>query len=437
MPFVKKKKARFNTNTQHTKQILPFAYSFFADFMFYYSFYVSLFAKSGFSGGQLATLFVISNASKMIADIPMGFISDIISRRSVLILGIFFRIVFCLLCLIGRDFCIFAIAMFVVGFGNSCIWTHAWNYFYDYKKGLGETASFPNFMGKFYAISNLAIALAGFTGTYIFAQLGFFGIFTGSILSMLIAIVVLLQLPNYKPKTTIKTATSFGIANPLHSFKLLRQLIKKPRIVRLLLFAILADTMFIVFIDMNTALMNISGFTPELVSQIVGLVAFIRIFSNYFSGKTEKFMKFRRMHSLLLVLMSIGIMASIKNSLWVIFSVSLYLFVYPFFDTSIKTKIQHKVDDNTRATIMSLASLFVSIFAITFNALIGIVADDSGYFSAPICIFLLVIIVLFVVRNMMYFYRLDAGIKRIIDNRKGKFYNFKKRKRMLINKSKK
>ena len=417
MPFFKKK-TKFNINAKSKKQILPFTYSFFADFMFYYSFYVSLFATSGFSGGQLATLFVISNASKMIADIPMGFISDIISRRSVLILGIFFRILFCLLCLIGRDFYIFAIAMFIVGFGNSCIWTHAWNYFYDYKKNLGEIISFPNFMGKFYAISNFAIALAGLTGTYVFAKLGFFGVLTGSILSMLIAIAVLLQLPNYKPKTTIKTATSFGVANPLQFFVLLKRLMKKPRIVRLLLFAVLADTMFIVFLDMNTTLMNMSGFTPEGVSRIVGVVAFIRIFTNYFSGKTEKFMKFRRMHSLLFIIMLIGILASIKNSLWVIFSVSLYLCVYPFFDTSIKTKIQHKVDDNTRATIMSLASLFVSIFAIIFNSLIGIVADDSGYFSAPICIFLLVVVVLFVVRNIMYFYRFDANVRKIANNTK-------------------
>ena len=394
---------------------LPFIFSFFADFMFYYSFYVSLFAKNGFSGGKLATLFVIMNASKMIADIPVGIISDTISRRSILLLGILFRITFCALCLIGGNFYIFAIAMFVVGFGNSCIWTHNWNYFYDYKKNLGDVASFPKFMGKFYAVSNCAIALAGFTGTYVFAKLGFVGVFTGSIISMTIAICVMLQMPNYKPQKTIKTATSLGVSSPIYFLKLLKVLIKKPKIIRLLLLAVLCDTMFIVFLDMNTTLMNMSNFKPELVSQVVGFVAFIRIFSNYFSGMAEKFMKFRRMHTFLFILMIVSICVAVKSSLWIIGSVSFYLCIYPFLDTSIKTKIEHKLDSNTRATVMSLASLFVSIFAIIFNSLIGIVAEESGYFGAPVCIFLVVILVLFVVRNITMFYRADKNIRYFIN----------------------
>ena len=397
-----------NTNK---KDILPFVFSFFADFMFYYSFYVSLFAKNGFSGGKLATLFVIMNASKMFADIPVGMISDIISRRNVLILGLIFRCIFCALCLIGGHFYIFVLAMIAVGIGNSCIWTHAWNYFYDYKKEVGETATFSRFMGKFYAISNSAIALAGFTGGYVFSMLGFTGVFAGSILSMFVAMFIMFNLPNYKPKTTIQTATALKISNPLHFFSLLKVLLKKPKIIRLLLLAVLCDTMFIVFLDMNTTLMNMSGFRPEMVSQVVGLVAFVRIFSNYFSGKTEVFMKFKRMHSLLFLLMVLSIFVSIKSSIWVIASVSFYLCVYPFFDTSIKTKLEHKLDSNTRATVMSLASLFVSICAIIFNSLIGFVAEQNGYFASPVCIFLVVMLVLFVIRNITLFYRTDKNIR--------------------------
>ena len=397
-----------NTNK---KDILPFVFSFFADFMFYYSFYVSLFAKNGFSGGKLATLFVIMNASKMIADIPVGIFADIISRRSVLIFGILFRCIFCALCLIGDNFYIFSIAMFFVGIGNSCIWTHNWNYFYDYKKELNDIASFPKFMGKFYAISNIAIAFAGFTGTYVFKMLGFSGVFIGSIISMFVAIFVMLHLPNYKPQTTLKTAISLKVSNPLHFLSLLKVLIKKPKIIRLLLLAILCDTMFIVSLDMNTTLMNMSSFRPELISQVVGFVAFIRIFSNYFSGRTEQFMKFKRMHSFLFLLMILSIGVSIKSSIWVIASVSFYLCVYPFFDTSIKTKLEHKLDSNTRATVMSLASLFVSICAIIFNSLIGFVAEQNGYFASPVCIFLVVILVLFVIRNITLFYRTDKNIR--------------------------
>ena len=142
-------------------------------------------------------------------------------------------------------------------------------------------------MGKYYAVSNIAIACAGFTGSYIFSKIGFVGVFLCSILSMLCATLIILQMPNYKPKTTIRTAKNIRVASPLNFFALLRALLKKPRIMRMLILTILMDSMFIVFLDMNTTIMNYAKTTAENVSKIVGIVAFLRIFSNYFSGYTE------------------------------------------------------------------------------------------------------------------------------------------------------
>ena len=394
--------------------LLPFIFSFFNDFLFYYSFYITFFTKHGFSGASLATLLVIMNASKMIADIPVGILSDRISRRNILILGLILRAIFCILCLIGESLSVFAIAMFIVGCGNSCLWTHTWNYFYDYLKEQKKEAKFSNFMATFYAVSNIAIALAAFTGEKIYSLLNFSGVFVFSAISLLVACIIMFNLPNYKPKTTIKTAKNIKVANSLHFISLILELLKKPRIVRMLLLTILMDSMFIVFLDINTTIMNNVGMQAEKVSQIVGIVAFIRIFSNYFSGKTEKFMSFKKMHSFLLILMIISIIASCYNSSFMIFVVSFYLCVYPFFDTSIKTKIEHKIDSNTRATIMGIASLFVSVFTIIFNSVIGVVAEKYGYFAAPVCIFLIVIIIISVVRNIARFYRVDIVLRKLL-----------------------
>ena len=186
--------------------MLPFIFSFFNDFLFYYSFYVSYFVSNGMSADKLAILFVAMNASKMITDIPVGLLSDRISRRNMLIIGILFRCLFCLLCISSNNLIVFILSMVIVGIGNSCLWTHTWNYFYDYLKEKGKQGNFSYFMGKFYAISNTAIALAGFTGPYIYSKFDFNGIFILSIFSMIIAIFVITQMPNYKPKKTIKTA---------------------------------------------------------------------------------------------------------------------------------------------------------------------------------------------------------------------------------------
>ena len=407
--FLAKKNIKKNNN----KFYLPFLFSFFNDFLFYYSFYITYFSQNGFSGSKLATLIVIMNASKMIADIPIGILSDIISRRNILLLGLICRALFCCLCLSKQSFPSFAIAMLFVGIGNSCLWTHTWSYFYDYLKEQKKEAIFPRFMGKFYAVSNVAIALAGFTGGYIYTFISFNGVFLLSILAIFLSIFILLMMPNYKPKTTIKTAKNIKIASPMQFIALLKELLKAPRLIRMLLLTILMDCMFIVFLDMNTTLMNHANMSAQTISQIVGIVAFIRIFSNYLSGKTEKFLSFKRIHSWLLILMCISCAASFCNSTLEIVVVSTYLCIYPFFDTSIKTKLQNRLDSNTRATIMSLASLFVSIFAIFFNSIIGIVADRSGYLATPICIFIVVIIILCLVRNIIGVYRFDNLVRKL------------------------
>ena len=192
---------------------LPFIFSFFNDFLFYYSFYISCFINRGFSGGSLALLLIIMNASKMLADVPVGIIADVISRRSILLLGLLSRCIFCLLCLFGSSFMTFSMAMVAVGIGNSCLWTHTWNYFYDYLKEKKEEAKFSRFMGKFYAISNIAIAFAGFTGSYVYKYIGFNGVFIGSAISIVISILITLKLPNYKPRTTIGTAKNIKISS--------------------------------------------------------------------------------------------------------------------------------------------------------------------------------------------------------------------------------
>ena len=397
------------------KNNFPFIFSFFNDFLFYYSFYITCFTMHGFSGGELAMLLVIMNAAKMIADMPVGILADVISRRNVLILGILFRAIFCLLCLIGNSFATFAIAVAFVGFGNSCLWTHTYNYFYDYLKEQDKQNNFPRFIGLYYAISNIAIALSAFTGEYAYGFFNFTGIFIGSILSLCLAMVIILLMPNYRPKTKITTAINLKIASPLQFVALLKALIKKPRTINMLLLMILMDSMFVVFLDINTTIMNTVGMHAGSISHVVGIVAFIRIFTNYFSGRTEKFISFKRIHSWLLLLMVFSIFASCYNSTFMIFAVSAYLCIYPFFDTSIKTKIEHKLDSNTRATVMSLASLFVSICTIAFNAIIGLVAEQNSYFSAPICIFIIVSLILFFVRNITKCYRLDINIRSLLN----------------------
>ena len=63
------------------------AYSALTDLVPLYPLYALLFADSGLTGGQIASLFVIWSASSILFEIPTGALADVVSRRLLLFAG--------------------------------------------------------------------------------------------------------------------------------------------------------------------------------------------------------------------------------------------------------------------------------------------------------------------------------------------------------------
>ena len=393
----------------------PCLFSFFSDFLFIYSFYNTYFITNGVFPDQIAILVIIIQITKLLCDIPAGLFADIISRRNLVIIGLFARCLFCVICIFSHTFILFAIACVVYGFSMSCIYSRVDAYFYDMLKKDNNENKFPVFMGKYYAFSNIAIGSAGLLSGNIFSIFGFDGIFLCTILSLLIAIVILMCMPNYKPIED--TAHVFHVRNPMRLSVLIKQMLKKPNILRLIFFSMLIDGLFLTFIDINTTLMNVIGFSAQKVAEIVGFVGIIRIFTNYFSGRLEKIMTFKCMQSVLFIFMCLSIFFSFHGGDRLVGIVSCYMCIYPFFDTSIKTKIQKRIDSNTRATVMSFVSLGASLSTIFFNFLVAYIANANGYFMVIFAISCVVIVVLSMIRNLMQFYRIDSKIRKFLGKR--------------------
>ena len=383
---------------------LFFVFAFFSEFLFIYSLYITYFNKHGFHADQLAFLIIIMNVSKMLFDLPAGIFADLVSRRNLIMFGA----IFCGLCFSFDNYHCLLAAMAFYGVGNSCIYYHTEAYIFDNFKIQNKENKYPQFMGTYYAIGNIAIAVAAFTGDIIFKMLSFKGVFAASIGSLFLASLVLMRLPNYKVNERVSSV--FHVKNAQNIAILFKRLIKKPNIVRLMIFAIILDAMFIVMIDMNTSLMNALNMSTSGVSQIVGAVGLIRVATNYFSGHAVRFMTFKRVHSFLLLLMLASMFLSLRSGYYLVGIISAYLCVYPFFDMSIKTKIQNRIDSSTRATILSFASIGASICAIAMNSFVGIISTKYGYKTTPFAIALLITALLLVVRNITMFYRVDKNV---------------------------
>ena len=267
-----KKKA--NTELKLNSKLF-FVFALFSEFLFIYSFYITYFNKHGFHTDQLAFLIIIMNVSKMLFDLPAGIFADLVSRRNLIMFGLVAKAIFCGLCFSFDNYHCLLAAMAFYGVGNSCIYYHTEAYIFDNFKIQNKENKYPQFMGAYYAIGNIAIAVAAFTGDIIFKILSFKGVFAASIGSLFVESMILMHLPNYKVNERVSSV--FHVKNAQNIATLFKRLIKKPNIVRLMIFAIILDAMFIVMIDMNTSLMNALNMSTSGVSQIVGAVGLIRV----------------------------------------------------------------------------------------------------------------------------------------------------------------
>ena len=401
-----------------------YIFSFFSDFFFVYSFYNTYFISNGIEPKNIALLMIVIQTTKLLFDIPCGIFADVVSRRNLIAFGFVARITFCILCLLSSSFLSFLFACIFYGISMSCIYSKTDAYFYDILKQEEKEKTFPVFMGKYYSVSNISIGFVSIFGGFLFNLTGFKGIFIASIITMLAGFFLIIKMPNYKRNN--EKAIVFHIRNSFRIFSLIKNLIKKPRIIRLMVFSIILDGLFLTFLDINTTLMNIVGFSPNKIAELVGIVGIIRVFTNYYSGFAEKFMSFKRLHSLLLILMIFSIIMSFKSGLHIVFVVSLYLCIYPFLDTSTKSKIQKNIDSATRSTIMSFIGFGASLCAIIFNFIVSYVSNIYGYFSVVFCISILIILILFFIRNMIGFYKIDMFFRKTIKSIKDCF-SYKKR----------
>ena len=106
----------------------------------------------------MASLLVAMQASRLLFIMPAGILSDLISRRNIMILGLLLKMSFCAICLVSTNYYLLLLACCIYGVSIGCMQIET--YFYDNFRRHNEEQKYPVFIGHFYAIMNAAIALA-------------------------------------------------------------------------------------------------------------------------------------------------------------------------------------------------------------------------------------------------------------------------------------
>ncbi len=380
-------------------------FAFFSEFIAIYPLYNLIFKDSGISPIYIATLLIIQKTSKMLFDIPSGFIADIYGRRSIFIFGIMLKIGMLLLFLIKPCFISFAIAMTMWGMAMSCFFGNEAAYTYDFLRIKKSENKFSRFMGLYYVAQNIATAMACFVGGILYdggnAQMAIIL----SIFMMLVTLFFALQLPKY---TNNQMNIVFPNENKItkNNFSSYLSCISNPKTMFFVVLLAISTALFLFFFDLSTVIMNDHNYSIKTVSIVVGIVASIRILGNLISGFIAPKTPISFILLLMILLVSFVGFGAITNNTIVVIAISCYLIFFTLIDLTITTKMQIFINSQLRATVMSISNLFASILLIALHFINGYIAEQESYMVATLNIMSIIFcLLLFMVIAYIYAFR--------------------------------
>ena len=133
-----------------------------------YAVYALMMQQHGLTPVQISLLFILWSLSALVFEVPSGAVSDRMDRRAVLALSVFIKSAVFLLWLWQPTFAGYAVGFLLWGFGGSLWSGTAEAYLFERLAAMGATERFRSVYGMGSAAAQVGIALALFSGGWVF-----------------------------------------------------------------------------------------------------------------------------------------------------------------------------------------------------------------------------------------------------------------------------
>lgn len=389
------------------------AFGFLSEFIFIYPLYNLMFKDYGASPIVISALLITAQISKMLNDIPMGFLADRYNRKNILLLGQIFRFISCFSWLIYPSYTSFFIGMFFWGAAMACIFGKTESYLYEQMKAMNRKSSFGLFLGIYYALQNIAIFSASMIGAHFLKEKNYHLPLLLTCFFLLLGMFVLSLLPpivakedNF-PKKHNKKASFLSLLYLTFSDK-------KVSILGVLI--IFGDIVFFLFFELTTILMAHMGYNGKLISYVVAFNALSRIMSNFISAYLAKKIISPNTTKLVIIiyltLFTLFNIFAFKENVGLVMTLSVFLNVYCYTDLILKREVQGFLPSEIRASVFSCFGVIISLLSIVSSLVMGIIGEKYGYFVFNKClgiIMLIFLITVSIVSNIKSKHRHRAG----------------------------
>ncbi len=363
-------------NAPELKSVLARIYLFCAmgDLMLIYPFYAVMFSDSGLSTLQISVLFVVWTVVGLLLEVPSGVVADKIDRRVVLVAAEAFKALAFLTWFLEPSF-----AGFLVGFllwsANGALYSGTFEALtYDELKAVGQEGLYVKVAARCEGAALTAILLATALAalvpddTYKVPLLA-------SVCAAVVAGAIALSLP--------KTARIDDVTDR-HYVSILRRGIAAAFKSRVLLSAIalsaFAGSAYGAMEEYSSLFVADIGVSLRGVAIALALVGIATAAASFVAHRLE-YIRSSVLYALLAVAGAAMTIAAAMQSVPAIAVLGVYYVLTQMVNVVASARIQHLIDDDTRATTTSVGAFATDIATLGFYALFGIVGDSDRFLA--------------------------------------------------------
>jgi len=354
-----------------------YAYKFISEFYFIVPILIPYYKSNNLSSTQIFTIQAAYALSILILEIPSGYLADVIGRKKTLILGAVFLPVGLAIYVFTGTFLTFVLAEFIIAVGNSMRSGCDSAFIYDTAVQLKSESEYKKYEGKSAFYTRIGTALSSILGG-LAALLSLNLPFYINIGTSLIMLPLALSLIEPK-RETLKSMNPFKDIMRIFGFSFANS-----RLRLLMLFSALI---------MSTGVIGIWSYFLFYESLGIGvgyfgiLFAVFQLASALGSRKAHSLEKIFGLKNSLLLVMLIGgvflLLGKIQSPLMIVLillNAFLWGFSYPLF----LDEMNRIIRSETRATVLSVANMTVSLSYVILAPLFGKLVDRHSLSKAYI-----------------------------------------------------
>lgn len=371
-------------------------YSFWENFILFYPVKILFFAEVCGNLVEAMSLFAIQNISITLLEIPTGCLSDKWGRKWVCRAGAAVMLFSFILYAFAGSYLVLAIASVLNGLSWALASGNNRALLYDSMAQIGRTKYYHKEVSKNISLEQLSLAISSLIGM-VFVFISLRAVMFASIVPAIIAFAITLKLEEVKKSYDDKNKSL------IHIFNSIKHLLKHKRLRGISL----AETLHY---GLNEAAFDFNGvffkqFVPEWSLGIFRSIGhFANSLGNYLSFFSAKHLGLKSTILLGVFLDNfINIISVLVASVWSPIIKIISTFSSGIKEPAVETLFQNDCSEQERATILSIISLFSSLFYSLCVVLIGMLADMTSPFTAMLWAYVLALL-----SNSIFFFALKS-----------------------------